>query len=415
MHQRRVVVTGMGAISPLGLDIPALWDGIRTARSGTGPITICDVSNLETRFGGEVKNFDPINYMDRKEARRNDRFIHFAIAAANEAIKMAGISATPDNAEDIGVVVGSGIGGIATIAENVLTMHEKGPGRVSPFMVPAMITNMAAGQISMMHGFKGPNFCPTSACATAAHAIGEAAEIIRRGAATIMIAGGSEAPITPLGIAGFNANKAVSTNNDNPTTASRPFDVTRDGFVLAEGGAIVVLESLESAISRGATIYAEIIGYGLSADAYHITSPAPGGEGAGRAMKMALRTAGIVASDVQYVNAHGTSTNAGDIAETMAIKTVFGEHAAKLAVSSSKSQLGHLVGAAGAIEAVICILAMQHSLIPATINLHTPDPACDLDYVPNTPRPGNIDIAVSNSFGFGGHNVSLALRRWSVQ
>ena len=415
MHQRRVVVTGMGAISPLGLDIPALWDGIRTARSGTGPITICDVSNLETRFGGEVKNFDPINYMDRKEARRNDRFIHFAIAAANEAIKMAGITATPDNAEDIGVVVGSGIGGIATIAENVLTMHEKGPGRVSPFMVPAMITNMAAGQISMMHGFKGPNFCPTSACATAAHAIGEAAEIIRRGAATIMIAGGSEAPITPLGIAGFNANKAVSTNNDNPTTASRPFDVTRDGFVLAEGGAIVVLESLESAISRGATIYAEIIGYGLSADAYHITSPAPGGEGAGRAMKMAMRTAGIVASDVQYVNAHGTSTNAGDIAETMAIKTVFGEHAAKLAVSSSKSQLGHLVGAAGAIEAVICILAMQHSLIPATINLHTPDPACDLDYVPNTPRPGTIDIAVSNSFGFGGHNVSLALRRWSGQ
>lgn len=415
MHQRRVVVTGMGAISPLGLDIPALWDGIRTARSGTGPITICDVSNLETRFGGEVKNFDPTNYMDRKEARRNDRFIHFAIAAANEAITMAGIKATPDNGEDIGVVVGSGIGGIATIAENILTMHEKGPGRVSPFMVPAMITNMAAGQISMMHGFKGPNFCPTSACATAAHAIGEAAEIIRRGAATIMIAGGSEAPITPLGIAGFNANKAVSTNNDNPTTASRPFDVTRDGFVLAEGGAIVVLESLESAISRGATIYAEIIGYGLSADAYHITSPAPGGEGAGRAMKMALRTAGIVASDVQYVNAHGTSTNAGDIAETMAIKTVFGEHAAKLAVSSSKSQLGHLVGAAGAIEAVICILAMQHSLIPATINLHTPDPACDLDYVPNTPRPGNIDIAVSNSFGFGGHNVSLALRRWSGQ
>ena len=415
MQQRRVVVTGMGAISPLGLDIPALWDGIRTARSGTGPITICDVSNLETRFGGEVKNFDPTNYMDRKEARRNDRFIHFAIAAANEAITMAGIKATPDNAEDIGVVVGSGIGGIATIAENILTMHEKGPGRVSPFMVPAMITNMAAGQISMMHGFKGPNFCPTSACATAAHAIGEAAEIIRRGAATIMIAGGSEAPITPLGIAGFNANKAVSTNNDNPTTASRPFDITRDGFVLAEGGAIVVLESLESAISRGATIYAEIIGYGLSADAYHITSPAPGGEGAGRAMKMALRTAGIIASDVQYVNAHGTSTNAGDIAETMAIKTVFGEHADKLAVSSSKSQLGHLVGAAGAIEAVICILAMQHSLIPATINLHTPDPACDLDYVPNTPRPGIIDIAVSNSFGFGGHNVSLALRRWSGQ
>ncbi|MFM2309955.1 MAG: hypothetical protein RLY87_2077 [Chloroflexota bacterium] len=413
MQQRRVVVTGMGAISPLGLDIPTLWDGIRNARSGTGPITICDVSTLETRFGGEVKNFDPINYMDRKEARRNDRFIHFAIAAANEAIAMAGIKATPENAEDIGVVVGSGIGGIATIAENVLTMHEKGPGRVSPFMVPAMITNMAGGQISMMHGFKGPNFCPTSACATAAHAIGEAAEIIRRGAATIMIAGGSEAPITPLGIAGFNANKAVSTNNDNPTTASRPFDVTRDGFVLSEGGAVVVLESLESAVSRGATIYAELIGYGLSADAYHITSPAPGGEGAGRAMKMALKTAGITPADVQYVNAHGTSTNAGDIAETQAIKSVFGDHAGKLAVSSSKSQLGHLVGAAGAIEAVICILAIQNNLIPATINLHNPDPACDLDYVPNTPRAGAIDIAVSNSFGFGGHNVSLAIRRWS--
>lgn len=412
MQQRRVVVTGMGAISPLGLDIPSLWDGIRTARSGTGPITICDVSNLETRFGGEVKNFDPANYMDRKDVRRNDRFIHFAIAAAAEAIKMAGVVATPDNAEDIGVVVGSGIGGIATIAENVLILNEKGPGRVSPFMVPAMITNMAGGQISMMHGFKGPNYCPTSACATAAHAIGEAAEIIRRGAATIMIAGGSEAPITPLGIAGFNANKAVSTNNDNPTTASRPFDATRDGFVLAEGGAIVVLELLESAIARGATIYGEIIGYGLSADAYHITSPAPGGEGAARAMKMALKTAGITPADVQYVNAHGTSTNAGDIAETMAIKSVFGAHTAKLAVSSSKSQLGHLVGAAGAIEAVICLLAMQHDLIPATINLHTPDPQCDLDYVPNTPRAGRIEVAVSNSFGFGGHNVSLAMRRW---
>ncbi|MFM2032276.1 MAG: hypothetical protein RLZZ297_1041 [Chloroflexota bacterium] len=412
MQQRRVVVTGMGAISPLGLDIPTLWEGIRTAKSGTGPITICDVSNLETRFGGEVKNFDPANYMDRKDVRRNDRFIHFAIAAANEAIKMAGVVATPDNAEDIGVVVGSGIGGIGTIAENVLILNEKGPGRVSPFMVPAMITNMAGGQISMMHGFKGPNYCPTSACATAAHAIGEAAEIIRRGAATIMIAGGSEAPITPLGIAGFNANKAVSTNNDNPTTASRPFDSTRDGFVLAEGGAIVVLELLESAIARGATIYGEIIGYGLSADAYHITSPAPGGEGAARAMKMALKTAGITPADVQYVNAHGTSTNAGDIAETMAIKSVFGAHTAKLAVSSSKSQLGHLVGAAGAIEAVICLLAMQNNLIPATINLHSPDPQCDLDYVPNTPRAGRIDIAVSNSFGFGGHNVSLALRRW---
>jgi 3-oxoacyl-[acyl-carrier-protein] synthase II len=281
-------------------------------------------------------------------------------------------------------------------------------------MVSGMITNMAAGQISMMHGFKGPNFCPTSACATAAHAIGEAAEMIRRGVATIMIAGGTEAVITPIGIAGFNANKALSTRNDSPETASRPFDATRDGFVIAEGSAIVVLEDYESAVSRGATIYAEIIGYGLSADAYHITAPAPGGEGAGRAMKMALKQAGIAPTDVQYVNAHGTSTNAGDIAETMAIKSVFGDHAYKLAVSSSKSQLGHLIGAAGAIEAVICIQAMLHSILPPTINLQTPDPECDLDYVANAARPGAIDIAVSNSFGFGGHNVSLALRRWGA-
>lgn len=414
MKQRRVVVTGMGAVSPLGLDIPSLWEGIRTAKSGVGPITQCDVSNLETRFGGEVKNFDPANYMDRKDVRRNDRFIHFAIAAANEAIRMAGVVATPETAEEIGVVIGSGMGGLATLAENLYILRDKGPNRVSPFMVPAMITNMASGQVSMMHGFKGPNFCPTSACATSAHAIGEAAELIRRGVATIMIAGGSEAVITPIGIAGFNASKAVSTRNDSPETASRPFDVTRDGFVLAEGGAVVVLEELESAISRGATIYAELIGYGLSADAYHITSPAPGGEGAGRAIKMALKTAGIAPSDVDYVNAHGTSTHAGDIAETQAIKSVFGDHAYKLAVSSSKSQMGHLVGAAGAIEAVICVLAINNQLLPPTINLHTPDPACDLDYVPNQARPAKIDIAVSNSFGFGGHNVSLVLRRWDA-
>ncbi len=414
MKERRVVVTGMGAVSPLGLDVPSLWEGIRTAKSGIGPITLCDVSNLETRFGGEVKGFDASNYMDKRDARRYDRFIHLAVAAAGEAIAMAGISATPETAEDIGVVVGSGMGGLTTLGDNINTLLNKGPGRVSPFMVSGMITNMAAGQISMMHGFKGPNFCPTSACATAAHAIGEAAEMIRRGVATVMIAGGTEAVITPIGIAGFNANKALSTRNDSPETASRPFDATRDGFVIAEGSAIVVLEDYESAVSRGATIYAEIIGYGLSADAYHITAPAPGGEGAGRAMKMALKQAGIAPTDVQYINAHGTSTNAGDIAETMAIKSVFGDHAYKLAVSSSKSQLGHLIGAAGAIEAVICIQAMLHSILPPTINLQTPDPECDLDYVANAARPGAIDIAVSNSFGFGGHNVSLALRRWGA-
>lgn len=414
MKQRRVVVTGMGAVSPLGLDTTSLWEGIHTAKSGIAPVTLCDVSNLETRFAGEVKGFDATNYMDRKDVRRNDRFIHFAVAAASEAIRMAGISNTTVPAEDIGVIIGSGMGGLTTLSENIHTMTEKGPGRVSPFMVPAMITNMAAGQVSMMHGFKGPNYCPTSACATAAHAIGEAAEMIRRGVASIMVAGGSEAVITPIGIAGFNANKALSTRNDSPETASRPFDATRDGFVMAEGGAVLILEDYEIAVSRGATIYAELIGYGLSADAHHITSPAPGGEGAGRAMKLALKQAAINPSDVNYINAHGTSTHAGDIAETMAIKSVFGDHAYKLAVSSSKSQLGHLIGAAGAIEAVICVLAMQHSILPPTINLHTPDPECDLDYVANAARAGRIDVAVSNSFGFGGHNVSLALRRWGA-
>jgi 3-oxoacyl-[acyl-carrier-protein] synthase II len=414
MKQRRVVITGMGAVSPLGLDTTSLWEGIRTAKSGIGPVTLCDVSNLETRFAGEVKGFDANNYMDRKDVRRNDRFIHFAVAAASEAIGMAGISNTTVPAEEIGVIIGSGMGGLATLAENIHTMVEKGPGRVSPFMVPAMITNMAAGQVSMMHGFKGPNYCPTSACATAAHAIGEAAEMIRRGVASIMVAGGSEAVITPIGIAGFNANKALSTRNDSPETASRPFDATRDGFVMAEGGAVLILEDYEIAVSRGATIYAELIGYGLSADAHHITSPAPGGEGAGRAMKLALKQAGILPSDVNYINAHGTSTNAGDIAETMAIKSVFGDYAYKLAVSSSKSQLGHLIGAAGAIEAVICVLAMQHSMLPPTINLQTPDPECDLDYVANAARAGRIDVTISNSFGFGGHNVSLALRRWGA-
>jgi len=414
MNERRIVITGMGAVSPLGLDVASLWEGIRTAQSGIGPITLCDVSNLETRFGGEVKQFDASNYMDKRDARRYDRFIHLAVAAAGEAIRMAGLVATPDTAEDIGVIVGSGMGGLTILADNILTLNTKGPGRVSPFMVSGMITNMAAGQISMMHGFKGPNYCPTSACATAAHAIGEAAEMIRRGIATIMVAGGTEAVITPIGIAGFNANKALSTRNESPETASRPFDATRDGFVIAEGSAVLILESYESAVSRGATIYAELVGYGLSADAYHITAPAPGGEGAGRAMKIALKQAGIAPNEVQYINAHGTSTNAGDIAETMAIKSVFGEHAYHLAVSSSKSQLGHLIGAAGAIEAVITVQAMLNQVLPPTINLQTPDPECDLDYVANAARPGRIDVAVSNSFGFGGHNASLAFRRWGA-
>ncbi len=409
---RRVVVTGMGAVSPLGLDVPALWQGIREARSGIGPITLCDASNLDSRIAGEVRGFDPYNYMDRKEVRRNDRFIHLAIAAATEALRTAELSITPENADAIGVIIGSGIGGITTLAEGVVTLQERGPSRISPFLVPAMITNMAAGQVSMMFGLKGPNYCPTSACASGAHAIGEAAEIIRRGWAVAMVAGGSEAPITPIGIASFASAKAISTRNDDPAGASRPFDADRDGFVLAEGSAVLVLEDLEFARARGARILAELVGYGLSADAYHITQPAPGGEGALRSMRAALQHAGLSPDDIDYINAHGTSTPAGDIAETEAIKRLLGERAYRVPVSSSKSQFGHLLGAAGAIEAIVSILAIQEGLLPPTINYTTPDPQCDLDYVPNTPRTARVDVVLSNSFGFGGHNVSLIFRRY---
>lgn len=409
---RRVVVTGMGAVSPLGLDVPTLWQGIREARSGITPITLCDASNLDSRIAGEVHGFDPLNYMDRKEVRRNDRFIHLAIAAAAEALRTAELTVTPENAESIGVIIGSGIGGITTLAEGVITLQERGPSRISPFLVPAMITNMAAGQVSMLFGLKGPNYCTTSACASGAHAIGEAAEIIRRGWASAVVAGGSEAPITPIGIASFASAKAISTRNDDPAGASRPFDAGRDGFVLAEGGAMLVLEDLEFARARGARILAELVGYGLSADAYHITQPAPGGEGALRSMRAALKHAGLTPDDIDYINAHGTSTPAGDIAETEAIKRLLGERAYRVPVSSSKSQFGHLLGAAGAIEAIVSILAIQENLLPPTINYTTPDPQCDLDYVPNAARPARIDVVLSNSFGFGGHNVSLVFRRY---
>jgi 3-oxoacyl-[acyl-carrier-protein] synthase II len=411
--ERRVVVTGMGAISPLGLDVPALWQGIQEARSGVGPVTLCATDGLDSRIAGEVKGFDAQNYMDRKEVRRNDRFIHFAVAATREALSSAELTITPQNAEDIGVIIGSGIGGIETFAEGLNTMREKGPGRVSPFLVPAMITNMAAGQVSILFGIKGPSFCPTSACATSAHAIGEAVETIRRGWATAMIAGGSEAPITPIGIAAFVSARAISTRNDSPATASRPFDATRDGFVLSEGCALLLLEDLEHALARGARILAEVAGYGSSSDAYHITQPVAGGEGALRAMRLALKHAGLTPDDVDYINAHGTSTPPGDIAETQAIKSLLGERAYQVPVSSSKSQLGHLIGAAGSIEAIATILAIQNDLLPPTINYVNPDPQCDLDCVPNAARPARINVAMSNSFGFGGHNVSLVIRRYT--
>src|SRR6266545_2127189 len=366
--ERRVVVTGMGAVSPLGLDVPTLWQGVREARSGIGPVTLCSTDGLDSRIAGEVKGFDAQNYMDRREIRRNDRFIHFAIAATHEALRSAELTITPENADEIGAIIGSGIGGIDTFADGMRTMVERGPGRVSPFLVPAMITNMAAGQISMQFGLKGPSWCPTSACATGAHAIGEAVETIRRGWARAVLAGGAEAPITPIGIAAFVACRAISTRNDEPATASRPFDATRDGFVLSEGCGLLLLED--------------------------------------------LRHAGLLPDDVDYINAHGTSTPAGDVAETQAIKSLLGERAYRVPVSSSKSQIGHLVGAAGAVEAVITILALQNGLLPPTINIANPDPQCDLDYVPNAARPAAIDIAISNSFGFGGHNVSLVFRRY---
>jgi 3-oxoacyl-[acyl-carrier-protein] synthase II len=409
---RRVVVTGMGTVCPLGLSVAELWQGIVEARSGIAPIERFDAEQLETRFAGEVKGFDPTNYMERKEARRTDRFVQLVVAETSEALQTSRLHITVENSETIGVILGSGIGGLETLTTQHEVLLTRGPGRVSPFLVPAMITNMAAGHISIMTGARGPNVCTTSACASAAHAIGEAAETIRRGWASAIIAGGSEAPVTPLGIAAFNNARAISTRNDDPTTASRPFDVTRDGFILSEGAAVLILEDLESAMQRDAPILAELLSYGATSDAFHITQPPEGGEGAARAMRMALKHSGLSAEEVDYINAHGTSTEIGDVAETTAIKSVFGEHAYRIPVSSSKSQFGHLLGAAGAIEAIVSVLAIQQNLLPPTINLHQLDPRCDLDYVPNQARPASVDVVISNSFGFGGHNTSLVLRRF---
>jgi 3-oxoacyl-[acyl-carrier-protein] synthase II len=407
--ERRVVVTGMGAVSPLGLDVPSLWQGVVEARSGIGPITLFDTTGFDTQFAGEVKGFDPTQYMDRKEARRTDRFVHFAIAAAQEALRTSELAITDENRDEVGVFFASGIGGIGTLSEQLDVLRARGPGRISPFLIPAMITNLAAGHISIISGARGPSLCTTSACASSAHAIGEAAETIRRGWVKAIIVGGSEATVTPIGVAGFNAMRALSTRNDSPQTASRPFDASRDGFVMGEGGAALILEDYEHAVSRGARILAEMVGYGASSDAVHITSVDEGG--VARALRLALKHGGVRPEEIGYINAHATSTPAGDPVETAAIRAVFGGRASAPPISSSKSQFGHLLGAAGAIESIISILAMQHGMLPATINLSDPDPACDLDYVPNTPRPAQLNVVMSNSFGFGGHNVSLAFRR----
>ncbi len=397
-------------VSPLGLSVDSTWEGIRAGRSGIGQITRFDTTGLETTIAGELKDFDPTLFMDRKEVRRADRFAQMAVNAAGQALRDAKLEITKENAPRIGVAFGSGIGGVSTVVDNVLS-HAKDPRRVSPFMIPMMIVDMAAGEIAMKFGAKGPNMGHVSACASSAHSIGEATDTIRRGQADIMLAGGSEAGLIKIAIAAFNQARALSTRNDAPEKASRPFDKDRDGFVFSEAAGCLVLEELDHARARGAAIVAEILGYGASADAHHVTAPAEGGEGAMRAMKMALQDAGVGPSDVEYVNAHGTSTQQNDVSETAAIKSVFGKHAYELAVSSTKSMTGHTLGAAGAIEAIFCILGMRDGVLPPTINHDTPDPACDLDYVPNTAREKSFDLSMSNSMGFGGHNASLLIGR----
>jgi 3-oxoacyl-[acyl-carrier-protein] synthase II len=408
---RRVVITGMGVVTSLGLGIGAFWESLLAGRSGVGPITSFDASAFTTRFAAEIQDFRPEDFMERKEARRMDRFVQFAVAATRMAMEDAGFAVTPENAGGVGVLIGSGIGGILTIEEQFQVMLEQGPGRISPFFIPKLISDMASGQVSILFGAQGPNSCVVTACATGTHALGDAYHIIRRGDADAMLAGGSEAPISRLGLGGFCAARTLSTRNDDPQRASRPFDLNRDGFVMGEGAGVLLLETLEGARQRGARIYAEVIGYGLSGDAYHITAPAPEGAGAVRAMKMALRNAGLRPEEVDYINAHGTSTELNDKLETAAVKQTFGEHAYRLAISSTKSMTGHLLGAAGAVEAIACALAMDRQAVPPTINYETPDPECDLDYVPNRARQMTVRTAMSNSFGFGGHNATVVLRK----
>ena len=412
MDKRRVVITGLGAVTPVGNTAEEFWASLVQGRSGLGPITRFDASNLPTRIAGEVKGFDELKYVDKKDARKLDLYLKYAIACAVMAVEDAKLPVEQVDATRFGVLVGSGIGGITTLLENHKVLLERGPDRVSPFFVPMLIINMASGLISMRFGAKGPNSAVVTACATGNHAIGDAMRIIQYGDADVMIAGGAEAIIIPLTLAGFCQMKAMSTRNDEPTKASRPFDADRDGFVCGEGGGLVVLEALEHAVRRGARIYAEVIGYGMTADAHHMTAPDPEGDGAARAMAAALRSAELAPEAVGYINAHGTSTPYNDKFETIAIKRVFGAHARSLAVSSTKSMTGHLLGAAGGIEAIATALTLYHGVLPPTINYEKPDPDCDLDYVPNQARQQQVDAALSNAFGFGGTNATLVFRRY---
>jgi 3-oxoacyl-[acyl-carrier-protein] synthase II len=411
---RRVVVTGLGVVTPLGHDLSSFWQNLITGQCGIDKISAFDASAYATQIAGEVKNFDPTPaFPSPKEIRRTDRYSQFGIYAAWSALKDSGLELEKENLDEIGVFIGSGIGGLATTTEQHKTLIERGPGRMSPFTIPMLIGNMASGLVSMYFNLRGPNFSTCSACATANHAIGEAWRTIKAGDAQVMFAGGSEAAVIPIGIGGFCAMRAMSTRNDDPKTASRPFDKDRDGFVMGEGAGVLVLEELEHAKKRGARIYCEITGYGNTADAHHLTAPSPGGEGAARSMKMALRTSGLNPTDITYINAHGTSTPQGDIAETQAIKSVFGDYAKKLVVSSTKGATGHMLGAAGAVETAACVLAIKNSIVPPTINLQNPDPECDLDYVPNTAREMSVNAIVNNSFGFGGHNSTIAAKKFN--
>jgi len=413
--KRRVVVTGMGAITPLGLTVEELWKNLLAGKSGAAPITYFDASDYDTKFACEVKGFDAMKYMDRKLAQRTDLFTQFALVAAEMAINDSGMKLDAEDRERIGVVVGSGIGGMATYQKAMETLFEtKGPHRISPFFIPMMISDIAPGRISMRYGLKGPNYATTSACATSSHAIGDAFILIQRGDADVMVTGGAEGSICPMGIGGFNAMKALSTRNDAPEKASRPFDLNRDGFVMGEGSGILILEELGRAVRRGARIYAEVGGIGFTADAHHITEPAPGGEGAVRSMRQALKDSGLTPDDVDYINTHGTSTPVGDKNETAAIKTVFGERARSMAVNSTKSLIGHLLGAAGAVESIATIMSICERKVHPTINYETPDPECDLNYIPNTARDWSVNVAISNTFGFGGHNASLLFKRYQA-
>lgn len=412
--KKRVVVTGIGVISPVGIGIEAFWQSLINGKSGLGPVTQFDASQLATRIAGEVKDFDPLQYLDKKEARRMDRYTQFALSAAKMAVEDAALDLDKLDRQRVGVVLGTGIGGTKTFEDQHQVLLERGPNRVSPFFVPMMIANIAAGQISIMLDAHGPNYTVVSACASATNAIGEAFKVIQRGDADVVITGGTEAAVTATSMAGFCAMKAMSTRNDDPQGASRPFDKDRDGFVLSEGAGILVLESLEHAQARGAKIYGEMAGYGCTADAYHITAPAPDGTHAARAMALALKDGDLETEEVDYINAHGTSTDLNDKLETMAIKQVFGKRAGQIPISSTKSMTGHLLGAAGAIEAIICLLTINRGIIPPTINYETPDPECDLDYVPNQARQAQVKVALSNSFGFGGHNATIVVKAFGV-